>query len=389
MNRYLGACLFLLLAEPAFAATARVDCSGATPGAFTSINAALASLPGTSGHTIRVSGTCVERVTLHEWKDLRLEGAPSATLLHDGHLTEFRILSIRKSENVVLRNLTIGAAAGGAPFTPVQIASSTVSIESCTLQGGTALASGGLWVVDRSSVSLRASAVLDSSPSGIRLDHGQMNLGGSGPDAPNVIERNGAGIRLRGDAEVIIWGNNVIRDNAQGIVSNGGHVFLCCTPGLVISDNVGAGISIALGGTVQANSPVTFENNGFAAIRMVSGSAILNSGQVFRGNGQVGNADSAAIVATGNSHLELANAEITANNAHGVLMEDNSSARIFNNVIQNNAGNGIRLLSLSSARLLNAPTVTGNDVDLFCSSGSLARGDDSGVGRKRCPGFER
>ena len=43
--KLLFACSFLLLSSFAFAASAVVDCSGATPGAFTSIHDALASLP--------------------------------------------------------------------------------------------------------------------------------------------------------------------------------------------------------------------------------------------------------------------------------------------------------------------------------------------------------
>ncbi len=257
------------------------------------------------------------------------------------------------------------------------------------MQGGTALASGALWVVDRSNVNLRSTVIQDSSPSGIRLDSGEMNLGDPNTGPPNIIQRNTAGIRLRAGSHIVIWGNNIIRDNGQGVVSNGGHVYLCCTPGLVIADNLSSGISIQLGGDVQANSPVTFENNGFAGVRLVSGSAILTTGQIFRGNGQVGNSESGAIVATGNAHVELFNAEITGNNSHGLLLQDNSSARIFNNTIQNNLGNGIRVIAMSTARLFAPATVTGNAIDLFCAPNSFARGGDSGVGKKFCPGFDR
>ena len=41
--------LVILIALPALANTVNVDCSGATPGAFTTVAAALASLPSTTG----------------------------------------------------------------------------------------------------------------------------------------------------------------------------------------------------------------------------------------------------------------------------------------------------------------------------------------------------
>lgn len=385
---YVLLALFAVL--PVSADTVYVDCSAGTPGAFTTIAAALASLPSATGHTVRVTGTCVERVQISNWSDLRLEGNPTATLLHDGSTTDFRIVWILNSEGVTLRNLTIGAVPSPSlPFTPVHIGSSSVEIESCTLQGGTALASGALWVVDRSRVDVRSSTIQDSSPSGIRLDSGEINLGDPGASGPNILQRNNAGIRLRAGAHIVVWGNNIIRENLNGVISNGGHVFLCCTPGLLIANNTNTGITINLGGDVQANSPVTFENNGFAGVRMVSGAALLTTGQIFRSNGQSGNNDSAAIVATGSAHLELFNAEITGNRAHGVLLEDNTSARIFDNVIRDNAGNGIRVISLSSARIFSPNTVTGHDIDLFCAPNSFARGDDAGIGKKFCPGFDR
>jgi hypothetical protein len=382
--------LALFTVLPVSADTVDVDCSGGTPGAFTTIAAALASLPSTTGHTVKVAGTCMERVQIFNWSDLRLEGNPAATLLHNGSATDFGILWILDSEGVTLRNLTIGAAPSlSTPFTPVQIGHSSVKIESCTLQGGTALASGALWVNDRSRVAVVASTIQDSSPSGIRLDSGEITLGDTGASSPNILQRNSAAIRLRAGANITIWGNNIIRDNLDGVISNGGHVFLCCTPGLLIANNTNTGITINLGGDVQANSPVTFENNGFAGVRMVSGAALLTTGQIFRGNGRSGSNDSAAIVAMGSAHLELFNAEITGNHAHGVLLEDNTSARVFNNVIRDNAGNGIRVISLSSARIFGPNTVTGHDIDLFCAPSSFARGDDTGIGKKFCPAFDR
>ena len=368
-----------------------VDCSGATPGAFTSIGAAIASVPTVSNQTILVKGTCVERVALMDVKNVQIEGSPSATLLHDGHPTDFPIVRLSRAEQVWIRNLTIGAAPStSAPYTPVQLNDTQLEISGCTISGGSALASGGVWVQGRSRVTIRSSTIQDSSPSGIRIDSGQVSIGESSiPSTPTIIQRNTAGIRLSGNSQVTLWGNTVIRQNGSGVISNGAHVFLCCTPGLQVTGNTSTGIAINLGGTLQANSVATFENNGFAGVRLLSGSAILNTGQIFRGNGQAGNSSSGAIVATGNSHIELFNAEITDNQAHGLLLEEGSTARLLNNTIRNNKGNGVRVIAMSAARLYAPHDVTGNAGDLFCAPNSFARGDDTGFGKSFCPGFDR
>lgn len=215
-------------------------------------------------------------------------------------------------------------------------------------------------------------------------------LGNPGPQPPNLIQNNTAGLRVRAGAHAVIWGNNVIQNNGSGIIANGGDVFLCCTPGLVIANNASTGITIQLGGSLQANSPVTFENNGFAGVRLVSSSASLASGQIFRGNGAATNPSSAAVVATGNSHVELQNADITNNPGNGLLLEESASARLFNNTIRNNGLNGVRVIAGSSARIFAPHSVTGNGAaDLFCAPNVFARGDDAGFGKVFCPGFDK
>src|SRR5262245_35724143 len=58
----------MLLAAPAEAATVTVDCTGATPGAFTSINAAINSLTAppdvTDWHYVLLRSNCTENVVI-------------------------------------------------------------------------------------------------------------------------------------------------------------------------------------------------------------------------------------------------------------------------------------------------------------------------------------
>jgi hypothetical protein len=77
--KVLSICLLaaLLPSSLAFAAGATVDCSGATPGAFTSITAALASLPAAGPNSISVTGACHENVVMVGRTDLTIFGNPT------------------------------------------------------------------------------------------------------------------------------------------------------------------------------------------------------------------------------------------------------------------------------------------------------------------------
>src|SRR5262249_31035681 len=100
----------VLLSGAAFAAGAVVDCSGATPGAFTSINAALASLPAAGPNSISVVGTCHENVVFIGRTDLTIFGNPSATVVPgnaNGHL-----LVVTASQRVGIQNMTFDGAHG-------------------------------------------------------------------------------------------------------------------------------------------------------------------------------------------------------------------------------------------------------------------------------------
>src|SRR5260221_2802839 len=81
LARAIAIAFLALLALPAFADSAIVDCSGATPGAFITIHAALATLPAAGPNIITVSGTCAENVVMFGRTDLTIIGSPSATVV--------------------------------------------------------------------------------------------------------------------------------------------------------------------------------------------------------------------------------------------------------------------------------------------------------------------
>src|SRR5687767_1971221 len=80
-GRVLGGALVITVAghAGAYADNVTVDCSGSTPGAPTSINAALAPLSLTGPHTITVIGTCHESVSVSRRDRVTIQGPVGGT----------------------------------------------------------------------------------------------------------------------------------------------------------------------------------------------------------------------------------------------------------------------------------------------------------------------
>src|SRR5688500_2137074 len=74
----LSAVLLALLPAAARAATVNVDCDAVAPppGAFNSINAALATLDNIGPHTVNVTGFCAEAVNVFQRERLMIQAAP-------------------------------------------------------------------------------------------------------------------------------------------------------------------------------------------------------------------------------------------------------------------------------------------------------------------------
>src|ERR1700746_260449 len=89
LRLFAGILMLAIAPAAAYGAGAVVDCSGATPGAFTSINAALSSLPASGPNSISWVGTCHENVVFIGRSDLTIFGNPTATVVPgnaNGHL---------------------------------------------------------------------------------------------------------------------------------------------------------------------------------------------------------------------------------------------------------------------------------------------------------------
>src|SRR5436305_13997854 len=152
------------------AANATVDCSGATPGAFTSINAALASLPAQGPNSITVTGTCHENVVIVNRTQLNISGNPTATIFPNPITPNGRVLVIFGSQQVGIQNLTIDGGRG-----VVVNDQSRVDFDTVTIQNSGGL---GLTLLD-SLVHIFNSTIKNSVRSGILVSGGTFNVDGS------------------------------------------------------------------------------------------------------------------------------------------------------------------------------------------------------------------
>jgi hypothetical protein len=387
---------FLVVAGEAAGLNATVGCPGGTPGTYSSIGAALTVLASQTQnhHTLFVSGTCTENVEVHNHADLHIVGSPSATILDAGTGTPTFIPPIIFSvrSRLTLENLTIGATGSATPFVPVTAAgggTNSITINRCTLQGGSF--PGGLWLHRGSTVVLQSTIIQDNVNSGVRVDAGAdlIIAEATPPNTPTVIQRNSNfGIGVSDGGNVLLReGGNRIQHNGTGISSAGGHVFLCCDSGTQITNNR-VGIR-ANGGTVRINSNFEISDNSIAGVLVTGANAALTAG-TYRGNGAAGDVTSGGVIAEGSSHVDLFNADVSGNRGSGLVLRDNSSARVFNSALQNNGGSGVRVMALATANLFGGNAAAGNgNYDLFCTPNSYASGDDSGMKRKFCPGFDQ
>src|SRR5215472_11364253 len=156
-------CLGMLLLSSSlmFAAGAVVDCSGATPGAFTSITAALASLPAAGPNSISVVGTCHENVVFFGRSDLTIFGNPTATVVPgnaNGHL-----LAINSSQRISIQGITFDGGRG-----IIVDENSKVDFNTITVQNSAGI---GLTSID-SHVHIANSTIQNSTRSGISVGGG-------------------------------------------------------------------------------------------------------------------------------------------------------------------------------------------------------------------------
>ena len=364
--------LFLLISTLSFAQTENsgaIDCSGATPGAFTSVEQAILNSPD---HTnFSVAGNCTEQfVTIQHRSDLSFIAIAPATIQVTS--PNQQVLLITHSENITFAG-------------PI------------TITGGQ-----GVIISDSNGVNLSGTTIQNSTQFGISSSK----------------------------SDLLMIGGSITANARTGVVTFGGTVEL---DGVTISNNGRLGVSAATTHLIMSDGnglPSIVSNNGIAGIQLFNSSqgdftdlqinnnaggnfglmVFTNSAVVMQGGSinsntgigvtcvatshcefsqtQINSNTGGGIRAATHSELELDGAvQVSGNNGAGILI-DQHSAYTSNggNTISNNAGDALIVNALSTLNLVAPDTITatGANLALNCNNGSLVTGDISALKNKKC-----
>src|SRR5437868_3452401 len=370
-------CLLLLFSNLAFADNAVVDCSGATPGAFTSIHEALAALPATGPNSISVSGTCHENVVMFGRTNLNISGNPTATVVPgnaNGHL-----LAIGGSQRVGIQNITFDGGRGA-----IVSDNSRVDFINVTIQNSLGI---GLTTID-SLMHIADSTVKNSTRSGISIGGGTFYVDSA---------ETGTTITNNGRTGISVLTGHLILNGGDGV-----------TPGTenVISNNTGVGVAVANSAEADING-----DNRIIGNQGVFGLEVIHTSTVIMSDGTISSNAGVGVHCGETSHCEWAGAtkinsnlkggieitdhsdgyldggiDVSGNTGVGVLV-DLSSLRnsLGGNTINNNTDDGIVLNTMSVLKFAANDTITGNgNLALECNNNSMGSGDISTYKPKKC-----
>ena len=385
-------CLVMLMLSSGvmFANNATVDCSGATPGAFTTIQAALNSFPKAGPNIISVvPSTCSEHLRINGFNDLQIFANPG-TVTVIGDVPTGRVMNITNSVNVFIDGVNFNAGHGiainnssdiflgdGSMQTSgglgLQTLNSVVDIFNFTIQnsvrsgiaaqGGTLSLDGGV-------------TISNNNRFGISMLNGHLVLsGGDGTAANpnNVIRNNGFfGVSAANSSELDAFAGNDITNNGYMGVRVVNTSTLEWSGGGTITGNQGVGIHVA--GTSHADiDTVTISGNG---------ASVANSGGLQTVFGAAG-----GIEIVENSDGVLNGAVVASSNlSTGILVNESSVlSSLGGDTVNNNTGDGFLVQDLAVVHFFGTDTPTGNTVaPLNCDTSTVLIGDKTGLGGTRC-----
>jgi hypothetical protein len=363
--------LFLFCPGALRAQYLNVDCTGANPSAYPSINAALQS--GLPASFIFVTGPCTENVVLAGQNGLNLGAYYGQTATINGSL------SIQYSHNVFLYGLNVTNAAGDG----ISVSSSRgVSLNTCSSSGNAGV---GLLVGGMSDVAVGASGAFDHNGRGGISIHGNSLVGVAAWAGPVDISNNsGPGVWESESSVFTTLGRTNITNNVSGLGTNPGFGLELLggargQVGGLFGPNTVAG-NQAGGAFLQENSEISFwsigqpnliQGNGPVGVSVGMSSQVTfydisgplgaqitdhtsagvdvyaNSQAYFQGanqvqrNGDLTNQRSAGIRVDGNSEVFLRGGQVAQNNGPGILALVNSSADFTGVSFAGNAGGEI------------------------------------------------
>lgn len=384
-----------VLPRPAGASTVYVDCSGATPGAFTSVNAALDSLstpPAVNDwHYVLLKSDCTENVVITggrrvwiapEGSQCPYSGCTQGPLLRiTAAAAGAAVVDISGPQDVTLVHLALsGGSTGLNASGNASVTAFDVSAEDNTGAGFTAVQGASLALYEGGARRNGWYGLVVGTGGAASLSGQQSWL----HDQPIVLSGNRGGIWVDRGSLVGVAGIRIEGNASLGLTAFGGDVsFGAYTGETIVQDNQGGGFFLSEGSqaslwrsgtgvtTIRGNGPfgVYVEKNSHASIfeylveghagvgvDVVMGSQVHLQGARVRANGssQMG---SAGVRLDGNSQVFLDRAEVTGNLGPGVVADLNSSIDARAVTLSGNAREGIRVVGGSYLALGSASSL--------------------------------
>jgi hypothetical protein len=357
-----------------------VDCTGNTPGAYTTINSVIPLL--TNGAVVRITGPCTESVTISSLANLNIGAAWGQTATLNGNLT------ITGVQNLFLHGMNVTNPNGDG----IDINNSlNVELDDCTSSNNSNV---GL-SVSASLVTIQNTGAFDNNGNdgistsgstdlqfdgyagiismsnnlgdGMRLEDGLLNAGGNlnisnnkpnpGVDPTTAADEAGYGIEFWGHERGVLIGlfgpNTISGNQAGGIAIHEGSEFaLCCnillpagdTYGNIVSGNGPVGLTVGLGSQASIWSGVQITNHTDAGIDVYGHSQMFIDGAMITNNGTSPASNDptrAGVRVDGNSEALIRGGQISQNGGPGILALVNSSIDLSGATLTSNSGGPI------------------------------------------------
>ena len=363
--------LLLLLPSLAFAQNVIVDCSGATPGAFTSLNAAIISSPDKT--SFLVSGTCTENIHIGGRINLIFFGNPTATI--QAADPNSAVLGMGNSQGIQFLDMTFNGGQGILMIGVKNVVLTDVTVKNSTVFGIESA---------NSSVQIQTSSITASTRTGIVVSGGSFEL-----DGGVTVSNNGRLGISAGSATHLTMidgsGPNIISDNGLSGIQLFGTSQADFTGDNEITNNNTTNASGQFGLLVQTNSGLTMSDG---IINSNAGTGVICDlhSQCSFGSTHIDGNTAGGLQVLEHSLASFSGVDVSNNIGTGVLVDQGSSLSLGGDTIANNTGDGLILNTLSTLKFFSNDVMTASagNLTLNCNNGSMVDGDVSIYKPKKC-----